>query len=176
MVQLVGTGGGGAAESGALDMAYPGHPGAGGGYYQGGYGAAPGGPVFHGQTQDPLYGYFAAVAGQDGQIDADELQRCLTQSGIAGGYKPFNLETCRLMISMLDFFDGIAKRHISDTKAMQVPDFKSLFQSMGTLKLFKEMSVIIVIMDKMMYFSLGSFSEMAEILQAFVLENFRPNG
>ncbi|KAM7174778.1 sorcin isoform 1-T1 [Macrochelys suwanniensis] len=97
-------------------MAYPGHPGAGGGYYQGGYGAAPGGPVFHGQTQDPLYGYFAAVAGQDGQIDADELQRCLTQSGIAGGYKlfgclgdiclfqmlAFNLETCRLMVSMLD--------------------------------------------------------------------------
>ncbi|XP_065254012.1 sorcin isoform X3 [Emys orbicularis] len=72
-------------------MAYPGHPGAGGGYYQGGYGAAPGGPVFHGQTQDPLYGYFAAVAGQDGQIDADELQRCLTQSGIAGGYKRFRL-------------------------------------------------------------------------------------
>ncbi|GAB5568507.1 grancalcin isoform X4 [Prionailurus iriomotensis] len=107
-------------------MAYPGHPGAGGGYYPGGYGGAPGGPTFPGQTQDPLYGYFAAVAGQDGQIDADELQRCLTQSGIAGGYKPgpldlepleamqwaawspsqrtrtFNLETCRLMVSMLD--------------------------------------------------------------------------
>lgn len=83
-------------------MAYPGHPGAGGGYYAGGYGGAPGGPAFPGQTQDPLYGYFAAVAGQDGQIDADELQRCLTQSGIAGGYKPFNLETCRLMVSMLD--------------------------------------------------------------------------
>nr|XP_025874471.1 sorcin [Vulpes vulpes] len=66
------------------------------------YGGAPGGPTFPGQTQDPLYGYFAAVAGQDGQIDADELQRCLTQSGIAGGYKPFNLETCRLMVSMLD--------------------------------------------------------------------------
>ncbi|XP_042327981.1 sorcin [Sceloporus undulatus] len=83
-------------------MAYAGHPGAGGGYYQGGYGSAPGGPAFPGQAQDPLYGYFAAVAGQDGQIDADELQRCLTQSGIAGAYKPFNLETCRLMISMLD--------------------------------------------------------------------------
>uniref|UniRef100_A0A8D1DUZ5 Sorcin n=1 Tax=Sus scrofa TaxID=9823 RepID=A0A8D1DUZ5_PIG len=66
------------------------------------YGGAPGGPAFPAQTQDPLYGYFAAVAGQDGQIDADELQRCLTQSGIAGGYKPFNLETCRLMVSMLD--------------------------------------------------------------------------
>ncbi|KAJ7408589.1 Metalloreductase STEAP4 [Willisornis vidua] len=66
------------------------------------YGGAPGGPAFPGQAQDPLYGYFAAVGGQDGQIDADELQRCLTQSGIAGAYKPFNLETCRLMISMLD--------------------------------------------------------------------------
>lgn len=28
------------------------------------YGGAPGGPTFPGQTQDPLYGYFAAVAGQ----------------------------------------------------------------------------------------------------------------
>lgn len=52
--------------------------------------------------QDPLYGYFAAVAGQDGQISAEELQQCLTQSGISGSYKPFNLETCRLMIAMLD--------------------------------------------------------------------------
>ncbi|NXS41314.1 SORCN protein, partial [Balaeniceps rex] len=83
-------------------MAFPGQPAPGGGFYQGGYGGAPGGPAFPGQAQDPLYGYFAAVAGQDGQIDADELQRCLTQSGIAGAYKPFNLETCRLMISMLD--------------------------------------------------------------------------
>ena len=85
-------------------MAYPG-----GGYYQQQqqqhqqqqYGGAPGGPAY-GQPQDPMYNYFAAVAGQDGQIDADELQNCLTQSGISGGYKPFNLETCRLMISMLD--------------------------------------------------------------------------
>lgn len=30
------------------------------------YGGAPGGPAFPGQTQDPLYGYFAAVAGQVG--------------------------------------------------------------------------------------------------------------
>ncbi|KAF0032052.1 hypothetical protein F2P81_016607 [Scophthalmus maximus] len=52
--------------------------------------------------QDPLYGYFSAVAGQDGQISADELQRCLTQSGISGSYQPFSLETCRLMINMLD--------------------------------------------------------------------------
>nr|ACH44875.1 putative sorcin transcript variant 2 [Taeniopygia guttata]ACH44876.1 putative sorcin transcript variant 2 [Taeniopygia guttata] len=44
-------------------MAYPGQP-APGGFYQGGYGGAPGGPAFPGQAQDPLYGYFAAVGGQ----------------------------------------------------------------------------------------------------------------
>ncbi|XP_076136796.1 sorcin [Alosa pseudoharengus] len=79
-------------------MSYPGgHP--------GGYGGAPGAPGyggFPGQQQDPLYGYFTAVAGQDGQISAEELQQCLTQANFSGGYKPFNLETCRLMISMLD--------------------------------------------------------------------------
>lgn len=68
-----------------------------------GYGAAPGGfPGMQQQQQDPLYGYFTNVAGQDGQISADELQRCLTSSGISGSYNPFNLETCRLMIGMLD--------------------------------------------------------------------------
>ncbi|XP_035692032.1 sorcin-like [Branchiostoma floridae] len=51
---------------------------------------------------DPLYGYFSAVAGADGQIDAQELQRCLTSSGISGTYQPFSLETSRIMISMLD--------------------------------------------------------------------------
>ncbi len=39
---------------------------------------------------------------QDGQIDADELQRALTQSGIAGSYVPFSRNTCVLMINMLD--------------------------------------------------------------------------
>ncbi|XP_073727868.1 sorcin [Misgurnus anguillicaudatus] len=71
-----------------------------------GYGApAPGGfgGGFPGQQQqDPLYGYFTAVAGQDGQISAEELQTCLTQANFSGGYRPFNIETCRLMISMLD--------------------------------------------------------------------------
>ncbi|KAM9663912.1 grancalcin isoform 5-T5 [Trichechus inunguis] len=38
----------------------------------------------------------------DGEVDAEELQRCLTQSGISGTYSPFSLETCRLMIAMLD--------------------------------------------------------------------------
>ncbi|KAM3929519.1 sorcin [Leptodactylus fuscus] len=75
-------------------MAYPG-----GGYYPApGYGVPPGGYPQH----DPLYGYFLNIAGQDGQIDAEELQRCLTQSGMTGGYKPFSLDACRLMIAMLD--------------------------------------------------------------------------
>ncbi|XP_068094666.1 sorcin [Hyperolius riggenbachi] len=84
-------------------MAYPGMPGAmpgvmaGGAYYPGF------GPPAGGYPQnDPMYGYFLQIAGQDGQLDAEELQRCLTQAGMSGTYKPFNLETCRLMISMLD--------------------------------------------------------------------------
>ena len=39
---------------------------------------------------------------QDQQISAIELQRCLTSSGIAGSYQQFCLETCRIMINMLD--------------------------------------------------------------------------
>ena len=33
---------------------------------------------------DPMWTYFTAVAGQDGEVDAEELQKCLTQSGISG--------------------------------------------------------------------------------------------
>lgn len=64
--------------------------------------------MFPGHTQDPLYGYFAAVAGQDGQIDADELQRCLTQSGIAGGYKrkPWDLSNRILVLCTSAAADG----------------------------------------------------------------------
>ncbi|XP_075789621.1 grancalcin isoform X2 [Pelodiscus sinensis] len=51
---------------------------------------------------DPMWTFFAAIAGQDGEVDAEELQRCLTQSGISGNYSPFSLETCRIMISMMD--------------------------------------------------------------------------
>ncbi|XP_034466701.1 sorcin [Hippoglossus hippoglossus] len=83
-------------------------------------------PGFGGTAaSDPLYGYFAAVAGQDGQISADELQNCLTQSGISGSYKPFSLETCRLMISMLD-------RDMSGT--MGFAEFKELSQSLNQWK------------------------------------------
>ncbi|XP_028672951.1 sorcin-like [Erpetoichthys calabaricus] len=74
-----------------------GQPGSGG--YGGGYGGAPGAP---GPQQDPLFAFFSSVAGQDGQIDAEELQKCLTQANFTGTNKPFNLETCRLMIAMLD--------------------------------------------------------------------------
>ncbi|XP_041799361.1 sorcin-like isoform X1 [Chelmon rostratus] len=88
-----------------------------------GYGAAPGG--YPGAQQDPLYGYFSGVAGQDGQISADELQRCLTQSGIAGSYKPFSMDTCRLMISMLD-------RDMSGT--MGFNEFKELCQILNGWK------------------------------------------
>uniref|UniRef100_A0A8D2HPV9 Uncharacterized protein n=1 Tax=Urocitellus parryii TaxID=9999 RepID=A0A8D2HPV9_UROPR len=82
--------------------AYPrtclsGHPSASSEYYPGKYGESPGG-----QTQNPLCSHFAAVAGQDEQIDAAELQRGLPQLGIAGGYKPFNLVTCQLAVSMVD--------------------------------------------------------------------------
>ncbi|XP_057194962.1 grancalcin isoform X1 [Triplophysa rosa] len=70
---------------------YPGQP-------YGGYpGSFPAPPV-----QDPMWGYFTAIAGQDGEVDAEELQRCLTQTGISGTYNPFSLETCRIMIAMLD--------------------------------------------------------------------------
>jgi Ca2+-binding EF-hand superfamily protein len=49
-----------------------------------------------------LWPFFSQVAGADGQIDAEELQRCLTTSGIGGSYQPFSKETCRIMIAMLD--------------------------------------------------------------------------
>ncbi|KAJ8003477.1 hypothetical protein DPEC_G00148720 [Dallia pectoralis] len=68
-----------------------------GGGFNGTFAAPPQQPV-----NDPMWGYFTAIAGQDGEIDAEELQRCLTQSGISGTYTPFSLETCRIMIAMLD--------------------------------------------------------------------------
>ncbi|PIO23145.1 hypothetical protein AB205_0057120, partial [Aquarana catesbeiana] len=45
---------------------------------------------FYGQPQypggDPMWSYFTAIAGQDGEVDAEELQRCLTQAGVHGTY------------------------------------------------------------------------------------------
>ncbi|XP_033837026.1 sorcin [Periophthalmus magnuspinnatus] len=60
-----------------------------------GYGGAP-------AANDPMWGYFTSIAGQDGEVDAEELQRCLTQANFTGSYSPFSLETCRIMIAMLD--------------------------------------------------------------------------
>lgn len=81
-------------------MAYPGYP------------AQPGpGGV------DPLWGYFSAIAGQDGQIDANELQRCLSSAG-----QQYSKETCRIMITMLD-------RDYSGK--MGFSEFKELYQVIG---------------------------------------------
>ncbi|XP_018534234.1 sorcin [Lates calcarifer] len=90
-----------------------------------GYGAGPGGVPGGVPGQDPLYGYFSAVAGQDGQISADELQRCLTQSGISGSYQHFSLDTCRLMINMLD-------RDMSGS--MGFAEFRDLWQALNGWK------------------------------------------
>ncbi|MBN3306225.1 GRAN protein, partial [Amia calva] len=81
------------------------------------YGAFPG--------SDPMWGYFTAVAGQDGEIDAEELQRCLTQTGVSGSYSPFSLETCRVMIAMLD-------RDM--TGKMGFNEFKELFAALNGWK------------------------------------------
>ncbi|XP_016107799.1 grancalcin-like [Sinocyclocheilus grahami] len=84
----------------AQGMAMPGVPAA-GGYPAQSYGGYPG--AFPAPSaQDPMWRYFTAIAGQDGEVDAEELQRCLTQTGISGTYTPFSLETCRIMIAMLD--------------------------------------------------------------------------
>uniref|UniRef100_A0A6Q2YJR4 EF-hand domain-containing protein n=1 Tax=Esox lucius TaxID=8010 RepID=A0A6Q2YJR4_ESOLU len=84
---------GGGPMGGPPQAAYPQY----GGGYPGTFAAPPQQPV-----NDPMWGYFTAIAGQDGEIDAEELQQCLTQSGISGTYAPFSLETCRIMIAMLD--------------------------------------------------------------------------
>jgi len=95
-----------------------GYPPQNGQFYAGQFGAPP-------PQQDPMFGYFTAVAGQDGEIDAEELQRCLTQTGISGSYQPFSLETCRIMIAMLDR---------DQTWKMGFNEFKELFQALNGWK------------------------------------------
>lgn len=89
-----------------------------------GYGGAPGA---FGQpaANDPMWGYFTSIAGQDGEVDAEELQRCLTQSGFTGSYSPFSLETCRIMIAMLDR---------DYTGKMSFNEFKELFTALNGWK------------------------------------------
>nr|XP_033800909.1 grancalcin [Geotrypetes seraphini] len=90
-------------------------------------GATPGGysgyPAY--SAGDPMWAYFTAVAGQDGEVDAEELQRCLTQSGIHGTYTPFSLETCRVMVAMLD------RDH---TGKMGFNEFKELWAALSAWK------------------------------------------
>uniref|UniRef100_A0A3Q1G9Q3 Grancalcin n=1 Tax=Acanthochromis polyacanthus TaxID=80966 RepID=A0A3Q1G9Q3_9TELE len=95
-----------------------GYPAYGGGY-PGSFGAQP--PA----ANDPMWGYFTAIAGQDGEIDAEELQRCLTQSGFSGSYTPFSMETCRIMIAMLDR---------DFTGKMGFNEFKELFTALNGWK------------------------------------------
>ncbi|XP_023121910.1 grancalcin isoform X5 [Amphiprion ocellaris] len=90
-----------------------------GGGYPGSFGAQP--PA----ANDPMWGYFTAIAGQDGEIDAEELQRCLTQSGFSGSYTPFSMETCRIMIAMLDR---------DFTGKMGFNEFKELFTALNGWK------------------------------------------
>ncbi|XP_011270782.1 sorcin, variant [Capsaspora owczarzaki ATCC 30864] len=74
---------------------------------------------------DPLFGYFSAVAGRDGQISPEELQRCLQGAGYGNGWETFSLETCRLMIGMLDR-DGNFQ--------MGFEEFKELWNSLNQWK------------------------------------------
>ncbi|XP_012511271.1 PREDICTED: grancalcin [Propithecus coquereli] len=77
-------------------------PGVGPDMLPGGYPGYPAYSAGYSSDAEPMWTYFTAVAGQDGEVDAEELQRCLTQSGISETYSPFSLETCRIMIAMLD--------------------------------------------------------------------------
>ena len=75
-----------------------------------------------------LHVYDDSCVQQDGQIDAEELQRCLTQSGISGSYQPFGKETCRIMIAMLD-------RDYSGK--MGFNEFKELWTALNQWKVYK---------------------------------------
>lgn len=91
-----------------------------GGAPQGGYGPYGGFPGCGAPAaNDPMWGYFTSIAGQDGEVDAEELQRCLTQANFTGSYSPFSLETCRIMIAMLDR-DFTGKMGFSEFKELMV--------------------------------------------------------
>ncbi|XP_038572561.1 grancalcin [Micropterus salmoides] len=98
-----------------------------GGYapYGGGYAGTYAAPAPAPAANDPMWGYFTAIAGQDGEIDAEELQRCLTQSGFSGSYTPFSIDTCRIMIAMLDR---------DFTGKMGFNEFKDLFTALNGWK------------------------------------------
>lgn len=92
-----------------------------GGAPQGGYSSYGGFPGYGAGSpaNDPMWGYFTSIAGQDGEVDAEELQRCLTQANFTGSYSPFSLETCRIMIAMLDR-DFTGKMGFNEFKELMV--------------------------------------------------------
>eukprot|EP00037_Helgoeca_nana_P004068 m.43001 g.43001 ORF g.43001 m.43001 type:complete len:305 (-) comp14629_c1_seq1:4585-5499(-) len=98
-----------------------------------GYGAPPSGggimaPGF-GAPPDPLREHFMGVAGADGQIGADELQDCLSATGMCDYPRPgghFSLETCRVLIAMLD------------THRTMTMDFEGFKQIHGALESWKQ--------------------------------------
>ncbi|XP_013374202.1 PREDICTED: grancalcin isoform X2 [Chinchilla lanigera] len=92
------------------------------GGYQPGYTPYPGSCS---SANDSMWTFFTDVAGQDGEVDAEELQKCLTESGISGSYSPFSLETCRIMIAMLDR---------DNTGKMGFNEFKELWAAINAWK------------------------------------------
>mmetsp|Transcript_9879 Transcript_9879/g.29851 ORF Transcript_9879/g.29851 Transcript_9879/m.29851 type:complete len:256 (+) Transcript_9879:194-961(+) len=91
---------------GAPPAGYGAPPGGGYGYPGAPPAGAPGiAPPGFGGAPDPLWQHFMAVAGGDGVLGPDELQRCLTATGMSGYPRPggeFSLETCRVIIALLD--------------------------------------------------------------------------
>lgn len=93
---------------------------------QGQYGAPP--PSGYYPPQDPLFQHFQEVAGADQRISAEELQECLSRTGLGSYPRPdfkFEMETCRAMIAMLD-----AKKDMS----LDFNEFKTLYQALEAWK------------------------------------------
>ncbi|MBV97250.1 Grancalcin, partial [Eschrichtius robustus] len=80
-----GYGGGFGNFSNQMQMGQP-VPGTGPAVLPGGYPACPAYLDSYSSVEDPMWTYFTAVADQDGEVDAEELQKCLTQSGISGTF------------------------------------------------------------------------------------------
>eukprot|EP01147_Barroeca_monosierra_P007669 gene7669-596_t len=98
---------------------------------QPGYGAPPQGLPYP-PPQDPIAQHFHAVAGPDGQITAESLRNTLSESGISAYPRPgdaFSLETCRIMIAMLDTdFNGTMGLNEFRELCRAIEGWKSTFQ------------------------------------------------
>eukprot|EP00124_Ichthyophonus_hoferi_P002878 Ihof_evm3s218 gene=Ihof_evmTU3s218 len=78
------------------------------------------------ELNDPLYRWFSYVdTDNSGYVNQEELQRALTQSGITGTWRQFSMDTCRLMIAMLD-------RDNNGTLSYQ--EFKNLWNALNEWK------------------------------------------